>query len=91
MLKTIDANDLVDIRNVQVDATLPKYERIVSFINQIKNPYQFKCGDFVVSVKYAKNGVSLEDCLERLAAIETQTELEGFQSTVAPKTSGVVL
>ena len=58
--------ELVDIRDVKVDASLPKLERIIEYIRQIKNPYHFKCGDFVVSVKYADNGVSLEDCLERI-------------------------
>ena len=62
----ISTDELVDIRNVNVDASLPKLERIAEYIRQIKNPYHFKCGDFVVSVKYAKNGVSLEDCLERI-------------------------
>ncbi len=61
-----EAACLVDIRNVHVDANLPKPERIAEFIRQIKDPYHFKCGEFVVSVKYAKNGVSLEDCLERI-------------------------
>jgi hypothetical protein len=62
----IDTDELVDIRDVHVDANLPKPERIVEYIRQIKNPYRFKCGEFVVSVKYADNGVSLEDCLERI-------------------------
>jgi len=63
---SIPTDELVDIRDVHVDASLPKLERIVEYIRQIKNPYHFKCGEFVVSVKYAKNGVSLEDCLERI-------------------------
>ena len=62
----INADELVDIRDVNVDTSLPKTERIAEYVRQIRNPYLFKCGDFVVSVKYADNGVSLEDCLERL-------------------------
>ena len=68
MIFTIDVGDLVDIRDVRVDTELPKQERIVEFIRQVKNPYLFKCGDFVVGVKYANNGLSLEDCLERVFA-----------------------
>ena len=66
MNTNISTDELVDIRDVHVDAGLPKLERIVEYIRQIKNPYRFKCGEFVVSVKYADNGVSLEDCLERI-------------------------
>ena len=63
---SVDTHDLVDIRDVHVDTDLPKFERIVEFLRQIKNPYLFKCGEFVVGVKYANNGISLEDCLERI-------------------------
>ena len=66
MNTNISMDELVDIRNVRVNAGLPKLERIVEYVRQIKNPYRFKCGEFVVSVKYADNGVSLEDCLERI-------------------------
>ena len=66
---SVDADNLVDIRDVQVDANLTKAERILEFIRQIRNPYLFKCGEFVVGVKYADNGVSFEDCLERIVVV----------------------
>ena len=53
-------DELVDIREVAVDKALPKEERIAAFLHQIKNPYRFRCGDFVV----ANNGVTLEECLQ---------------------------
>ena len=46
-------SQLVDIRNVKIDRSLPSEERIKSFIEQIKNPYQFKVGDTVVKVSFA--------------------------------------
>ena len=55
--------ELVDIREVTVDKDLPKEERIAAFLHQIKNPYRFRCGDFVVNASFAKNGATLEDCL----------------------------
>ena len=57
---------LADIRDVSVDQTLPKEERIVEFLRQIKNPYCFRCGKFTVRAKYADNGISLEDCLKQI-------------------------
>jgi len=60
----VSSNDLlVDIRTVTVDKTLPREARIIEFVRQIKNPYKFKCGKFIVTAKYADNGLSLEDCL----------------------------
>ena len=61
--------ELVDIRTIFVDKTLPKQERITEFIKQIKNPYRFKCGKFTVSVRFAENGPTLEECLQRLTTV----------------------
>lgn len=66
MRETIQAANLVDIRDVSVDRNLPKRERIAEYVRQINDPYHFKCGKFDVTVKYADNGVTLEDCLQKL-------------------------
>ena len=57
-------DELVDIREISVDKDLPKEERIAAFIHQIKNPYRFRCGEFVVNACFAGNGVTLEECLQ---------------------------
>ena len=57
---------LADIRDVSVDQSLPKEERIAEFLRQIKNPYCFRCGKFTVRARFAENGVSLEDCLKQI-------------------------
>ena len=67
--ENINDSELVDIRTVSIDKTLPKQERIIEFIKQIKNPYRFKCGKFTVSVRFAENGPTLEDCLHRLLKV----------------------
>ena len=59
----ITADTLVDIRNVTVDKTLPREERIAEFVRQIKNPYCFRCGKFIVSASFSDAGPTLEDCL----------------------------
>jgi len=56
-------NDLVNITDVRVDKSLPKEKRIEEYIKQIKDPYRFKCGKFVVSVSFSESGLSLEDCI----------------------------
>ena len=60
--------ELVDIRDVSVDKNLPKHERIAEYIRQIKDPYHFKCGKFIVTARFAESGPTLEDCLQRLMA-----------------------
>ena len=59
-----DRDDLVDIRDVSVNKDLPKEERIAAFVKQIKNPYRFRCGDFVINACFASGGASIEDCLK---------------------------
>lgn len=64
-IRDLNPDDLVDIRNVHIDRSLPKEERIKSMIEQMKNPYAFKYGDVVVKMEFAHNGRTLEDCMER--------------------------
>lgn len=52
---------LVDIRDVKIDRTLPTAERIKSFVEQIKDPYRFKVGDVVVKVSFANTQNTITD------------------------------
>lgn len=63
-VRTVKREDLVDIRDVHIDRSLPKEERIKSFIRQIKNPYVFKCGDIVVKTTFSDTEETLEDRME---------------------------
>lgn len=62
--KATDWPELVDIRSVSVDKDLPKKERIALYLSQIKNPYRFRCGEYVVNVSFSQTGGTLEDCLQ---------------------------
>ena len=59
---------LADIRDVRVDPSLPKAERVAEFVRQIKNPYRFRCGQYTVTTKYTRGGPTLEECLRRIVA-----------------------
>ena len=63
---SISHSELVDINDVNVNKELSKAERITEFVRQIKNPYCFKCGNFVVRTRFANNGLSMEDCLQSI-------------------------
>ena len=66
MINQNETTELVDINDVSVDKSLPKQERIAEYVRQIKDPYHFRCGKFTVTAIFAENGVTLEDCLQRL-------------------------
>ena len=63
-IRTVDRESLVDIHDVKTDRTLPKEERIKSFVEQIKNPYCFKCGEVVVKMTFSDTEATLEDRME---------------------------
>lgn len=53
--------ELVDIRDVKIDTSLPVEERLKSYVEQIKNPYIFKVGKTVVRVRYADTDKTFSD------------------------------
>ena len=55
-----EVGTLVDIRDVSVN----KDERIAEFVQQIKNPYHFKCGRFTVQASFSAEGATLEECIK---------------------------
>ena len=61
-IKQCEPDQLVDLRSVSVDKSLPVPERMRSFVKQIKNPYLFKVDDITVKVEFS-SGKSFEDSL----------------------------
>jgi len=59
-------NELVDIRDVKIDRTLPVEERMISYVQQIKNPYMFKVSDTVARVSYIKGRLSPLSLVEQM-------------------------
>lgn len=70
-VRTVDPNELVDITQIKVDASLPREERIKSFIRQVKNPYCYRVGDVVVKSEYSNDGVTLTDRFQQLVTSMT--------------------
>ncbi|MCC8027540.1 MAG: hypothetical protein LIP16_19830 [Clostridium sp.] len=62
-IMSVHRDSLVDISSVTVDESKPKNERILDFIEKIKNPYCFKCGDTVVSVQFSDTDYTFQDAL----------------------------
>ena len=51
-LMTCDPGVLADLRDVQIDTSLPVRERMVSYLGQVGNPYLFKVDGIVVKATY---------------------------------------
>lgn len=61
-IEQCEPNQLVDLRSVSIDKSLPVPERLRSFVKQVKNPYLFKVDDITVKVEFS-SGKSLEEAL----------------------------
>lgn len=63
-IRTVDPNTLVDLRDVIINPDLPREERLLDFVRQIKNPYCYKYGKAVIKIGYEDTETTLEDRLE---------------------------
>lgn len=63
-LEKIDRTGLVDIRSIRIDTNLPPEQRIANYLEQVKNPYCFLCGDTAVRVRFDPMGDELKNKLK---------------------------
>ena len=60
-----DTSVLVDLRSIKIDSSAPLQDRVISFVEQVHNPYLFKVGDITVKVNYGV-GKQLSEALVSL-------------------------
>ena len=65
-IKNVDKGSLIDLDEVQIDDTRPVSERILSFLQQVQNPYCFRIGDVAVKVNYKPDWPSFQQNFEDL-------------------------
>lgn len=51
-VQTCDPQTLVDLREIRIDTTRSRSERVDAFLRQIRNPYLFKVEGLVVKAVY---------------------------------------
>ena len=61
-IEQYEPDQLVDLRSVSIDKSLPVPERMSAFVKQVKNPYLFRVDDITVKVEFS-SGKKLEDAL----------------------------
>ena len=66
-LMTCDPGGLADLRDVQIDTSLPVRERMVSYLGQVGNPYVCKVEGLIIRAVFSpETGRSLVDALTAL-------------------------
>ncbi len=60
--RTVDKSTLVQRSDVKARSRGSKQERIMDYIDQIKNPYCYLDGKTVVKISFADTDRTIEDC-----------------------------
>ena len=72
-IRTVNIEELTDLRDISVDTKLPVEEKLRSFAEQTNNLYIHRFGNCVVKVTFQKDGPTINDKMEeyirRLAEI----------------------
>lgn len=65
-IRTISDNDIDDIKDIKIDRRKPSNERILDFLNKVKNPYVFKINGRIVRMRFSESNLTADDCLTRM-------------------------
>lgn len=65
-IRTVDINTLADIGKIRINRNLPKKERMLAFMSEVRNPFCFICNGMIVKVSYSDTNESLENKLTKL-------------------------
>ncbi|MEG1313843.1 MAG: hypothetical protein RSD40_05965 [Bacilli bacterium] len=62
-LNKIDINDVDEISDITIDKRKSSNERILDFLNKVKNPYVFKVNGKLVRIMFSDTERTADDCL----------------------------
>lgn len=62
-LSEIDINEVDEITNIKIDRRKSSNERILDFLNEVKNPYIFKVNGRLVRIRFSDTEKTADDCL----------------------------
>lgn len=65
-ITNIERESLVDIRKVKVNTNQRQEGKIKDFVTQIKNPYCYRYGDYIVKIGFEDTTVTLTDRLREM-------------------------
>ncbi len=62
-LEDIQSEDVDEITEIKIDKRKSSNERILDFLNKVKNPYIFKVNGRLVQIGFSDNGKTADECL----------------------------
>lgn len=65
-IRFVQDKDIDDLKDIKINTNKTKLERIIEFLQTVKNPYMFVVDGIKVKFEFAKNGPNINDCIENL-------------------------
>ena len=62
----VDIKDMPDMAEVKINKSLSQEERQKQYLNKVGNPYLIRIGNMKIKVRFANNGISMEQAFENL-------------------------
>lgn len=62
-VRTVDINELTDLRQIEPDMSLPPKERLEAFMEQSNNIYIHRMDDYVVKVRFQDCGSGIDEII----------------------------
>ena len=65
-LSNIDIDDVDKIEDIKIDKRKSSKDRIIDFLNSVKNPYVFNVDGKLVQIGFSDNNISADECLTNM-------------------------
>ena len=60
-IRTVDISTLTDLRDIEIDTSMPVEKKLEAFAGQTANVYSNRIGDYVVKVRFQESGATIDD------------------------------
>ena len=62
----VDIKDMPDMAEMKINKSLAQEERQKQYLDKVGNPYLIRIGNMKIKVRFANNGISMEQAFENL-------------------------
>ena len=69
-VRDVDPEEISELGEIRINKKNSPKQRVLSLIEQNKNPYVYRDGGVIVKISFSDNGKSLQTCLENYLKAE---------------------
>lgn len=73
-MKKVNANELVDISEIEINPKQSVQKRVKEYVEQVHNPYLVRVGDYVVKIGYSDCKETLNDRIKQYISKIAETK-----------------